>query len=221
MKTREMKNKIYEIVAGIGSACSSPKRLELIDLLCQGEKTVEILTEQTGANVKIISAHLKALKIARLVVSRKAGKFVYYRLANEEVSTFWVRLRGLASVQFLEIEHTLNEFFSGSHDLTKIDRKNLLKQAKLGDVIILDVRSEDEYNSAHIPFSFNIPISQLKRRLSEIPKNKEVVAYCRGPYCVFAHEAVNTLKKKGYKVVRLADGVADWRELGLPLEQGA
>lgn len=214
MKTREMKNKIYEIVAGIGSACSSPKRLELIDLLCQGEKTVEMLTEQSGANVKIISAHLKVLKIARLVVSRKAGKFVYYNLANDDVAKFWVRLRVLAGKQFLEIEYTLNEFFNDRHDLTKIDRKNLLKQAKRGDVIILDVRSEDEFNSAHIPFSLNIPISQLKRRLSEIPKNKEVVAYCRGPYCVFAHEAVNTLKKKGYKVKRLVDGVADWKELG-------
>lgn len=220
MNARETKDQVYEWVATIGKAASSPKRLEILDILCQGEKSVEILARQANLNVKLASAHLKVLKAARLVEYRRVGKNIYYTLAGDEVARFWVGLRRLAELRFLEIEKTLNEYFGDRDSLLEMDRKTLLSRAKNGDVIIIDVRPSNEFEAGHLPYAKSIPLSELKKRLKEVPKNKPIVAYCRGPYCVLSHEAMELLRKRGRKVSRLSDGVSEWAAFGLPVEKG-
>lgn len=219
MKQRDMKDHIYEAIAQIGKATSSPKRLELLDLLCQSEKPVETLATQAGIDVKLASAHLKVLRIARLVETRKDGKHVFYRVADSEVAAFWVKLRSLAEMRSLEILKVSEQYFQDRDSMVSMDYKTLLKKARSGDVVILDVRPEDEYAAGHIPHAMSVPLAQLKKKLSEIPKSKEVVAYCRGPYCVLSHEAIEILRRKGYRVSRLSSGVSEWAAAGLPLER--
>lgn len=217
---RETKDKLYAQFARLGHALSSPKRLELLDLLCQNEKTVEMLAKQTSMSVANTSQHLQILRTARLVDSRKDGVFVYYRLANSEVCDFFRTLRKLAENRIAEIDRIIADYFGASPHLQPIDRKNLLKRAKAGDVVILDVRPEDEYAASHLPYAKSIPLSKLKKRLREFPPGVEIVAYCRGPYCVLAQEAVVFLRSKGLKAIRLEEGVMEWQETGLPVETG-
>lgn len=212
------KNGIYEYTSLVGKALSSPSRLHLLDLLCQGKKSVEMLAEQAGLNVKITSAHLKTLKAARLVESVRDGRFIYYRVADDRVSDFFVKLRNLAHHRFLEVQKMASEFEKNSSDLYPFDRKTLLKQAKNGDVIVIDVRPNDEYTAAHLPYARSIPLSELKKHLSKLDSKKEIVAYCRGPYCVLSHDAVKILRKKGFRATRVTDGVTDWQAAGLPIE---
>ena len=219
MKQRDMKDHIYEAIAQIGKATSSPKRLELLDLLCQSEKPVETLAAQAGIDVKLASAHLKVLRTTRLVETRKDGKHVFYRIADAEVAVFWVKLRKLAEMRSLEIQKVTEQYFQDRDSMVSMDYKTLLKKARSGDVVILDVRPDDEYAAGHIPYSRSVPLTQLKRKLSEIPKSKEVIAYCRGPYCVLSHEAIEILRRKGYRVSRLSSGVSEWAAAGLPLER--
>lgn len=214
-----MKDHIYEAIAQIGKATSSPKRLELLDLLCQSEKPVETLAAQAGIDVKLASAHLKVLRTTRLVETRKDGKHVFYRIADAEVAVFWVKLRKLAEMRSLEIQKVTEQYFQDRDSMVSMDYKTLLKKARSGDVVILDVRPDDEYAAGHIPYSRSVPLTQLKRKLSEIPKSKEVIAYCRGPYCVLSHEAIEILRRKGYRVSRLSSGVSEWAAAGLPLER--
>lgn len=214
-----MKDQIYEAIAQIGKATSSPKRLELLDLLCQSEKPVETLAAQAGIDVKLASAHLKVLRTTRLVETRKDGKHVFYRIADAEVAAFWVKLRSLAEMRSLEIQKVTEQYFQDRDSMVSMDYKTLLKKARSGDVVILDVRPEDEYAAGHIPYSRSVPLTQLNKKLSEIPKSKEVIAYCRGPYCVFSHEAIDILRRKGYRVSRLSSGVSEWAAAGLPLER--
>lgn len=218
--TIDFHGRIYETIAGIGKAVSSPKRLQLLDVLCQGEKTVETLAEHVGISVKLASAHLKILRTARLLEARKEGKHVLYRAANAGVSAFWVRLRSLAESQFAEIERTLQGYFADRSGMSRVDRATLLRRAREGEVVVIDVRPADEYRQGHIPRSWSIPLTDLRKRLSRIPKSKEVVAYCRGPYCVLSAEAVELLRKRGYRAMRMSDGVAEWAAAGLPLERG-
>jgi len=215
-----MKSAIYEYTALVGKALSSPSRLELLDLLCQGEKSVEVLAEQAGLNVKITSAHLKVLKAARLVETNRSGRFIYYRAADHAVAAFWAKFRDLAQSRFLEIQQLIKQLGSDASSLHSYDRKTLLRQAKKGDVIVIDVRPKEEYASGHLPFARSIPLAELKKRLSTLDPSKEVVAYCRGPYCVLSHEAVELLKKRGFRASRMNDGVSDWLAAGLPVEQG-
>lgn len=217
---REMKDKIYDNIAILGKAMASPKRLEILALLLQGEKSVEILANQTDQNLKLTSAHLKALKQARLVTSRRDSKHIFYRIANDEVGNLWVSLRSLAEQQFTEIQKTLDDYFDDRDSMIEIDRKSLVKRVKNGDLTVIDVRPEDEFISSHIPHALSIPLSELKRRLMNLPKDREVVAYCRGPYCVLSHEAVKILKQNGFKAHRISDGVSEWAAAGLPLERG-
>lgn len=219
MKPRDMKDHIYEAIAQIGKATSSPKRLELLDLLCQSEKPVETLAAQAGIDVKLASAHLKVLRSSRLVETRKDGKHVFYRIADPEVAAFWVKLRSLAEIRSLEIQNVAEQYFQDRDSMVSMDYKTLLKKARSGDIVVLDVRPEDEYAAGHIPHSLSVPLSQLKKKLSEIPKSKEVVAYCRGPYCVLSHEAIEILRRKGYRVSRLSSGVSEWVAAGLPLDR--
>ncbi len=217
---RETKNALYEQVARIGKVASSPKRLELIEILCQGEKSVEQLAAAAEIDIKLASAHLKVLKAARLVDNRRDGKSVYYRLAHEQVAELWVMLRALAEDRFTSLQAAMKDLLSHPDELAPVGGKELLAQARRGDVVVLDVRPDSEFRAAHLPFARSIPLAELKNRLDELPKRKPVVAYCRGPFCLMAREAVVFLNKKGFKASRLDLGVAEWRSSGLPLETG-
>jgi rhodanese-related sulfurtransferase len=220
MNSRKLKNLLYEQVARIGKAASSPKRLELIEVLSQGEKSVEQLAAATDISVKLASVHLKALKSARMVEARREGKNVYYRLMDMRVAEMWVMMRTLADERLLELQAAMKGMVTHPDELAPVGGKELLAQAKRGDVIVIDVRPETEYQTAHLPHARSIPLAELKARLGEIPKGKPVVAYCRGPFCMMAIEAVGLLAKKGIKAARLEDGVAEWRARGLPLANG-
>lgn len=215
---RSIKNHLYEQVARIGKAMASPKRLELIELLCQGEKTVEVLAAQAEISVKLASAHLKELRLARLVETRKDGKYVLYRLASNSVANLWVSLRAEAEERLVELQLALASIVAHGDDLKSLDRESILRKAQAGEVLVLDVRPLDEYASAHLPHARSLPLDELKKRLAELPKNMPVVAYCRGPFCLMAKDAVELLQKKGYRAFHLTDGVAEWRAHGLPLE---
>ena len=216
---RDLKNHLYEQVARIGKAVASPKRLELIELLCQGEKTVEALAAQAEISVKLTSAHLKELRLARLAETRKDGKYVLYRLASTSVADLWVSLRTEAEERLVELQVALASIVDHGDDLEGFDRAAILKKAKAGEVLVLDVRPEDEFAAAHLPHARSLPVDELRKRLAEIPKGVPVVAYCRGPFCLMAKDAVELLRKKGYRAFHLTDGVAEWRAHGLPIEQ--
>ena len=218
---KESKDRLYEHVARIGKAVASPKRLELIELLCQGEKAVETLAAQAGIGVKLASAHLKELRLARLVDTRKDGKYVVYRLAGTSVADLWVTLRTEAEERLVELQVALAAIVEHSDELQGVDRAAILKRAKSGEVIVLDVRPEEEFAAAHLPHARSLPVDELKKRLAELPKGVPVVAYCRGPFCLMAKDAVELLRKKGFQAFHLTDGVAEWRARGLPLEQAA
>lgn len=220
MTGRKLKNLLYEQVARIGKAASSPKRLELIEMLSQGEKSVEQLAVATDISVKLASAHLKELKSARLAEARREGKNMYYRLVDVQVAEMWVMLRQLAEQRLLELQVAMKEMVSHPQELAPVGGKELLAQAKRGDVMVIDVRPETEFQTAHLPHARSIPLAELKARLGEIPKGKPVVAYCRGPFCLMAKEAVGLMSKRGIKAARLEDGVAEWRARGLPLANG-
>jgi rhodanese-related sulfurtransferase/DNA-binding transcriptional ArsR family regulator len=217
---RNFKDASYGQLARIGKAISSPKRLELLDLLCQAERTVEALAAETGMSVANTSQHLQELQSARLVDTRKNGRYVVYRLADVLVSDFLRRFRLLAENRLAEIEQVRRRFFSEDEELNPVDRKTLLARVQQKKAIVIDVRPPDEYRTAHIAGALPIPLEQLKERLSELPRNKEVVAYCRGPFCVLAKEAVEVLRLNGFRASRLEDSVHDWRARGLPVAVG-
>lgn len=215
---RSLKDSLYEQVARIGKAMASPKRLELIELLCQGEKAVEVLADQADMSVKLASAHLKELRQARLVETRKDGKYVVYRLAGTGVADLWVALRSQAEERLVELQMALANLVQHDTELEPLDGGALLKKVRAGDVVVLDVRPAEEYEVAHLPHARSLPVNELEKRLDELPKDLPVVAYCRGPFCLMAKAAVDLLRKKGYRAVHLADGVAEWRARGLPVE---
>lgn len=218
---RAIKDQLYAQVARIGKAVSSPKRLELIELLCQCEKPVEVLAEQADISVKLASAHLKQLREARLVETRKDGKYVYYRLAAPSVAELWVALRSEAEERLVELQVALSSLVSNQEGLQALDHVAILRAASKGEVTVLDVRPTDEFEVAHLPHARSMPLGELKRRLKELPKDVPVVAYCRGPFCMFAKDAVELLRRQGYSAYQLTDGVAEWRSRGLPVVQPA
>jgi rhodanese-related sulfurtransferase/DNA-binding transcriptional ArsR family regulator len=215
---RDIKNHLYEQVARIGKAMASPKRLELVELLCQGEKTVELLAQQAEISVKLASAHLKALRQARLVDTRKDGKYVTYRLASTSVADLWVAMRTEAEERLVELQVALAGIVSHGDALQGIDRATMLEKAKSGEILMLDVRPQAEYDSAHLPHARSLPVDELLKRLAELPQGTPVVAYCRGPFCLMAKDAVDLLRQHGYSAHHLTDGVAEWRAQGLPVE---
>jgi rhodanese-related sulfurtransferase/predicted transcriptional regulator len=218
MSGRQVKDVLYAQVARIGKAVSSPKRLELIELLAQGEKPVERLAGEAGISLKLASAHLKELRQAHLVESRKEGKNVYYRLTGEAVADFWVALRSLAEDRLLELRAALAKLSEHVHELTPMSRDEILELARRGEVVVLDVRPETEYAAGHLPYAQSMPLAEVQKRLADLPRDKPVVAYCRGPFCLMAKEAVEFLNKEGFQAIRLEDGVAEWRAHGLPVE---
>ncbi len=209
-KSRRIKDLLYEQVARIGKAASSPKRLELIELLCQGEKPVETLAREASISMKLASAHLRELRSARLVETEKQGKNVVYRIANREIAEFWVSIRSLAENRLVELKMALAQITSHPTELTPQDRDSLVKMARQGDVVVLDVRPTSEFEAAHLPYAQSMPIDELKSRLAELPQGKTIVAYCRGPYCLMAVDAVKLLKQKGFEAIHLPEGVAEW-----------
>ena len=220
MSHRELKDPLYAQFARIGHAVASPKRIELLDLLGQGEKTVEQLAEQSATPVKNTSAHLRGLRQARLVETRRDGTYVFYRLAGDDVFEFLRDLQALARARLAEVERVATLYIDGRDELEPVSLKELRRRMREGDVTVIDVRPEEEYREGHIPGALSIPVVQLKRRLPEIPKRREVVAYCRGPYCVYSVEAVSMLRKHGYKARRTDQGLPDWRASGLPIAAG-
>lgn len=217
---RELKDLLYEQVARIGKAVSSPKRLELLELLAQGEKTVEVLAAELSIDVKLVSAHLKALRAARLVAHRREGKYMVYRLSGPDVAQLWVLLRQVAEEHLVELQLAVQTMVAAPEQLTQASRQELLAQAKRGEVIVLDVRPADEYAVAHLPYARSMPVAEIEQRLAELPQGREIVAYCRGPFCLFSDEAQRLLTRRGYRVRKLLDGVAEWSAAGLPLARG-
>ncbi len=207
---RRVKDILYEQVARIGKAACSPKRLELIELLCQGEKSVETLAREAAISMKLASAHLRELRAARLVETERQGKNIYYRIANRNVADFWVAIRTLAEDRLVELKMALAQIIDAPKELTPKDREALVKAARNGEVIVLDVRPTAEFEAAHLPYARSMPLDQLKMRLSELPRDKTIVAYCRGPYCLMAKDAVELLKQKGFAAIHLPEGVAEW-----------
>ncbi len=219
MNSHELRDFVYQQIARIGKAVSSPKRLELLDLLSQGEKTVELMALRSDMSVKLTSAHLKELRHAKLVETRKDGKYVVYSLANEDITALWLRLRALAENQYKEFSNTLNEQGRVVDDTSTLSFDQVFKKAKRGEIVLIDVRPRDEFAAGHFPFAQSIPLEDLKKRLSELPKNKEIITYCRGSHCLQANEAVKILKKRGFKAARLKEGVTDLYAQGLSLEK--
>lgn len=217
MDKRQIKDLLYEQVARIGKAVSSPKRLELLELLAQGEKSVDQLASELTIDIKLASAHLRALREARLVTSRKEGKFVVYRLTGDDVASLWVTLRQVAEEHLIELRVALDQMLAEPKKLLTVDRSSLLKRAKRGDVLVIDVRPQEEFERAHLPFARSMPVQEIESRLAELPKDKEIVAYCRGPFCLFSEEAYQLLHSKGYRVSKLLDGVSEWQAAGMPL----
>jgi rhodanese-related sulfurtransferase/DNA-binding transcriptional ArsR family regulator len=217
MDGRQFKDALYEQFARIGHALSTPKRLEILDLLGQGERSVEVLAREANLSVPNASQHLKALRSARLIDSRRDGAFVYYKLADPAVWRLWAALRDLGELRLAEVGELVRSL-STDEGLELVDRPTLRRLARDGQVTVLDVRPRAEYEAGHIPGAISVPLEDLEQRLSEIPSEQPVVAYCRGPYCVLAVQAVEMLRRHGYAARRLEDGFPEWREDGLPVE---
>ena len=217
---RAFKDAIYDQFARIGKAVSSPRRLELFDLLCQGPRTVEVLANESGLTVANASQHLQVLRAARLVEAEKEGLFVKYRLADQAVCEFFRTMRVLAESRLAEVEQIKRRFLEGREGMEPVDRKALLERVGKEAVTVLDVRPVEEYNAGHIPGAISIPLKDLQMRLLDLPRNQEIVAYCRGPYCVLSIQAVEILRSRGFQAVRLEEGIQDLKALGFTIAAG-
>ena len=209
---------IYAQFARLGKAVSAPKRLELLDLLCQGPRTVEALAQLSAISVANASQHLQVLRAARLVDAEKKGLHVEYRLADQEVSRFFFALRQLATSRLAEVDQVSRAYFERRNTMEAVAGDELLRRVKSGEVTVIDVRPVEEYRAGHIPGALSVPVGELKARLKELPKDRDIVAYCRGPYCVMAVAAVELLRKKGFTAHRMEQGVVDWRARGWRVE---
>jgi rhodanese-related sulfurtransferase len=215
MADPQAKAGLYEQFARVGKALASPKRLELLDLLAQGQRSVEDLAAEAGLGLSSCSAHLQVLHHARLVTARKQGTRVFYSLASDDVARLYAGVREVAASLLAEVAPAREAYLGG--DVEEISREELLRRVGAGDVIVLDVRPAAEFAAGHIPGAVSIPIGQLGQRLAELPTGTDVIAYCRGPYCVFAHDAVRLLRAQGRPARRLAGGLPEWRLAGLPV----
>jgi rhodanese-related sulfurtransferase len=217
---RVFKDRLYGQFARLGKALGNPYRLELLDLLAQSERTVESLAAETGATLANISQHLQILRNAGLATARKDGLFVHYRIADPAVSMLCASLRTVAEKQDAELDRIVREHFGDRDEPEPVEMSELLRRARAGDVIVVDARPANEYAAGHIPGALSIPIEDLKQRLRRLPKSKPYVAYCRGPYCVYADQAVAQLRATGRRAERLSIGLPEWRSAGLPVEVG-
>ena len=218
---RVFKDALYAQFARVGHALSTPRRIEFLDLLAQRERTVAELADETGTAIKNTSAHLRALRLAGLVETRRDAQFVYYRLAGDDVHALILQLQALAHARFAEIDRVTREYLDGRDDLEPISARELQRRMREEDVTVIDVRPREEYESGHIPGAVSMPIDQLKRGRAAPAKHREIVAYCRGRYCVYAVEAVTLLRKRGYRAVRLVDGFPGWKRDVRSVARGA
>jgi rhodanese-related sulfurtransferase len=214
---RAFKDAIYEQFARIGKAIASPIRLELLDLLCQGPRTVEVLAKESGQTVANASQHLQVLRISRLVETEKKGLFVTYRLADSAVCEFFRAMRILAESRLAEVEQIKRQFLEGREGMEPVEREELLKLVRQGAVTVLDVRPIDEFKAGHVAGALSIPLKELKLRLSELPRDQEIAAYCRGPYCVLSVEAIEFLRAEGFQAIRIEEGIQDFRAMGFSI----
>lgn len=219
MTGREFKDRLYDQIGRIAKGLDSPRRLELLEVLAQGERSVEELARQAGLSLANTSRHLQVLRGARLVEARKDGLRVYYRLAEPEVYESVRSIRSLAERRLAEVDALVRTYLGGRDELEAVPRKELLRRVHAGTVVVIDVRPPEEYRAGHIQGAISVPLKDLPRRVCELPARKEVVAYCRGPYCLMAFEAVGLLRKRGRSARRLVEGFPEWRAAGLPVEQ--
>ncbi len=212
LNERNLKDLLYQEFARIGKSLSSPKRLEILDLLSQGPKSVEALSKITTMSVANVSQHLQTLSNSRMVKFQRKGNYVIYELADTAISNFLKTLRTLSEKQFVEVQQIKQEFLNANLGMDGVSLSELKDRMEKGEVLLLDVRPKEEYEKAHIPGAISMPIEELKEKLSSLPTNYDVVAYCRGPYCLISAEAVKLLKAKGINAFRLEKGVQDWYE---------
>lgn len=214
---RRQKETLYQLFARIGQALSSPRRLELLDLLAQAPRTVEELAQEASMSVANTSQHLQHLKRARLVKDERMGNYIRYELADESVARLWLELRTVGEGRLAEVKNALAAYRSHQHEFEQVSAQALRERLQSGEVILLDVRPRVEYEAGHLPSAVSMPLDELEERLNELPKEMPVVAYCRGPYCVFADEALALLSERGWQVARLEEGVVEWKRAGHPV----
>ncbi len=218
MTGREFKDAVFEQFARTAYAFASPKRLEMIDVLAQGERDVESLAKQVGMTIANTSRHLQILKGVRLVETRRSGVQIFYRLADEKVYRCWKELQELAESRVAEIREVVRTFYQEQDALETLTREQLWQRMQDQSVTVIDVRPQEEYRQGHLPGALVIPLSELKNKIKELPPDRQVVAYCRGPYCVLSAEAIKILKAAGIRSVRFKESVLDWMESGMPIE---
>jgi rhodanese-related sulfurtransferase/DNA-binding transcriptional ArsR family regulator len=220
MSSQGPKRALFAQFAAVAKAAGHPLRLELLEQLAQGDRSVEVLADRTHVSIANASQHLQQLRRAGLVTARREGKFVFYRLAEDSVLDLVASLRRIAERRLAEVDRLVRDYFRDRDNLEPVSRPELLDRLKSGLATALDVRPEDEFALGHLQGAVNIPLGELKKRLAELDPNREIVAYCRGPYCVLAYEAVATLRRRGFNVRRLEGGFPEWRAAGLPIETG-
>jgi len=220
MSSESPKQILFRQFAAVAKAAAHPHRLELLEQLAQGERSVELLAGRLRLSVANASQHLQHMRRGGLVAARREGKFIFYRLANDDVLSLIAALRRVAETQSAEVERVVRTYFENRDALEPVTRAGLLDQLREGVVTVLDVRPQDEFALGHLPGAVNVPLGDLERRLSAFDPTQEIVAYCRGPYCVLSYEAVAALRARGFKVRRLEDGYPEWRAAGLPVEAG-
>lgn len=222
MSNRAAKTELFEQYARVGKALSAPKRLELLDLLAQGERAVDALARAAGVGVSTVSMHLQTLRQAGLVRTRKDGTSVHYRLAGDDVAGLYADLRDVALAHLADADRACVAYLGGDDpgEAEDVPRAELLRRVRSGEVVVLDVRPRHEYVSGHIPGAVSVPVEELERRLVELPADVEVVAYCRGAYCVLAYDAVRLLTRHGRSARRLREGMLEWRLAGMPVQSG-
>ena len=219
MSNHNFGRQIFEQFARIGAALGNANRLQLLELLAQGERNVETLSQIAGLSLANTSQHLRNLRQAGLVTNRKSGLKVFYRISNDDVVRLISALRRVAECHIAEVETLINKYLTVKDDLEPVRRLDLLSRARDGLVTVLDVRPPEEFAAGHIPGAINIPLIDLERRLKDLTEDEEIVAYCRGPHCVLAFDAIAKLRQYGFKAQRLEDGYPEWRASGLPIEQ--
>ncbi|MCR5862582.1 MAG: ArsR/SmtB family transcription factor [Flavobacterium sp.] len=219
MNKREFKDAVYQELAKISKALANPHRLEIVDLLAQGPFSVEVIADYTGMSVANASQHLQVLKKAQLVETSKDGNFIFYHLRNEKVFAAWRSLRELGMENNTEIEGLVKDFRSNFHNLAPISAEDLLEKIGKNQVLVLDVRPEAEFNRGHIHSALSMPYDKIIKRIRELSKESEIIAYCRGPFCIYADQAVKILTEYGYKANRLSEGFPDWMSKGYPVEK--
>ncbi|NJR63512.1 MAG: metalloregulator ArsR/SmtB family transcription factor [Cyanobacteria bacterium CRU_2_1] len=213
------KRLLLEQLASLAKALGHEYRLELLELIAQGERSVETLTQLMNLPIATVSQHLQQLRRSGLLTARKDGKYVYYRLADDEVLKLIGALRRVAERNLAEVQRLMKQYFQGTYGLEVISIQELLERLRSDTVVLLDVRPQDEYAAGHLPGAINIPLKDLEQRLQELPTNHDVIAYCRGPYCVLSHDAVLLLHSRGIKALRLEEGYPEWKAEGLPVDR--